>query len=271
VAGARVDSPLGVLTTDGSGQFTLTQSVAPTSPMRVSVNADGHRPRETSIGFPRSTDLVIDLVSRSAPFDEVFYNQLARDAFDEPGRNHQLWRWTVAPKYYLKTTTERGQPVPPEVLQVVRRGVVDGTHYFTGGRFAATIEEGVDARPQQTGWINVLIVHDIPPDDICGRASSVGGNPSTIQLRLERCGCGSNKVPADLVLHEVGHALGMFHVADRDSVMVSGVTKCNQLLPSPMEQYHAALIYARPRGNRDPDIDPAAFTLSERAGAPGRP
>lgn len=180
IASARVESSLGPFTSDGGGLFTLTAPSAPASSLQVTVTADGHRRRETTISLPRTNDLVLDLMSTAPPFDEVFYNQLARDALDEPARNHQLWRWRVAPKYYLQTSDENGQPVPPEVLRVVRQAISDGTHYFTGGRFAATIEEGSAARPEFSGWVNVLPVRNIPAGDLCGYATSIGGNPSTI-------------------------------------------------------------------------------------------
>jgi hypothetical protein len=38
----------------------------------------------------------------------------------------------------------------------------------------------------------------IQQGDYCGIAGSVGGNPNSIQLRLERCGCGSTKVPGSV-------------------------------------------------------------------------
>jgi len=71
------------------------------------------------------------------------------------------------------------------------------------------------------------------------------------------CSCGSNKIPGALVMHEVGHALGFFHVPDRNTIMnpfIPGNCPSGQL--SPAEQYHAAIAYSRPRGNLDPDNDP---------------
>jgi hypothetical protein len=58
-------------------------------------------------------------------------------------------------------------------------------------------------------------------------------------------------------MHEVGHALGFFHVGDRSSLMfpfVAGDCPAGQL--SAAEAYHAGIVYSRPRGNLDPDRDP---------------
>ena len=71
-------------------------------------------------------------------------------------------------------------------------------------------------------------------------------------------------------MHEVGHALGFFHVSDRSSVMFPTIPgNCPAGNLSPSERYHAAIAYARPRGNRDPDNDPSdAFQASNLAAFP---
>ena len=62
-----------------------------------------------------------------------------------------------------------------------------------------------------TGWINVNILRD-PASDVCGRAK-VGVDPGEITLYDDRCGCGSQKIRGRTIAHEVGHALGFWHIA----------------------------------------------------------
>ncbi len=65
-------------------------------------------------------------------------------------------------------------------------------------------------------------------------------------------------------MHEVGHSVGMFHVSGKDNIMTPGsYFYCRDTLPTAMEQYHARLIYARPRGNHSPDRDPGEFNLGQ--------
>ena len=51
-------------------------------------------------------------------------------------------------------------------------------------------------------------------------------------------------------MHEVGHALGFFHVGDRDSLMFPFIAgDCPAGALSAAESYHAGIAYSRPRGN----------------------
>ena len=96
-------------------------------------------------------------------------------------------------------------------------------------------------------------------NDTCGTAF-VGRNPGTMTLYLDVCGCGSVRIPPSVVMHEVGHAMGFFHVSDSHSLMYPfDESGCRPGTLSPAETFHAAIAYARPRQNSDPDHDPSSF------------
>ena len=69
--------------------------------------------------------------------------------------------------------------------------------------------------------------------------------------------------------HEVGHALGFWHVDGREHVMAPIEDRpCTQTAPTAIEQLHAAIAFTRASGNLDPDVDPqsgAALMSAEPA------
>jgi hypothetical protein len=262
VSRAHVDAFITAADTDASGAFTLTAPTGPPANQAFTATAAGYITRESVIRLPRTDSLTIDLISTAAPFDQTFYSQLARDAKDTPDADYPLYRWSTQLKFYLRTQDENGRPLTSQILETIRKGIREGVQYYTNNTYQAVIEEGPEQRPERTGYVNVEAKQVIPDGDYCGLSSSVGGNPMTIQLRIDVCGCGSIKVPVDVVEHEVGHAVGMFHVDGADNIMNATSTfNCRDVIPTARERYHAALMYARVRGNRSPDRDPGGTYL----------
>jgi len=262
VAHATVNAFIATAESAADGSFTLNTTPAPVSSQAATVSADGYRPRETVIKWPRTADLVIDLMSTAKPFDETFYSQLAHGALEYPEKDYGLFRWSSQMRFYLQTQDEFGRPLERSVVDLIERGIRIGVQYFTAGTYQAEIVEGSETRAKQSGWVNVVPRQVIPEGDYCGWTSTIGGDPNTVQLRMDRCGCGSTKIPIAVVIHEVGHVVGMFHVTGKAHVMHTPADlECRDVIPSPAEQYHAALIYSRPRGNKSPDRDTGAFQL----------
>jgi hypothetical protein len=262
---------LAAVTADGQGNYLL-GAVAnpPTTPYPVNVSASGFVSHDVWITWatgPR-TGVNLDLIRDAAPFSMDFYRQFVRGTFDQPGAPWPVFRWTKAPSFYVKTTDQNGRAIEPEVLTRVFDGIRAAVPAYTAGRYqAAAIESGTDARPQAPDWINVEIRRDPNEKRICGFAQ-IGANPGSVTLNDDVCSCGSNKIPGAVTMHEVGHALGFFHVNDRGSLMFPFIAgDCPNGALSAAESYHAAIAYSRPRGNTEPDRDPSnAGALMPRGG-----
>jgi hypothetical protein len=264
VAGAQIAPTwsLSAVTADAQGNFQLGDSnLPPTNPYPVSVSGPGLVTHDMWISWQRGdrTNVTLDAIRDSPPFAMEFYRQLIRGTYDQPNAPWAWFGWTTAPSFYVKTVDQAGRPIEPEVLKVVLDAIGRAVPAWTGGKMSAVaIESGVEDRPQATGWINVEIRRDPNERRTCG-LSYVGANPGLITLNDDVCSCGSIKIPGAVVLHEVGHALGYFHVADRKSIMFPfAAGDCPAGALSAAESYHAAIAYTRPRGNTDPDHDPSS-------------
>ena len=262
VADARIEPTwdLAAVTTAGDGSFSLSSSTGPfANPYRLAISGsnlvrrdvwlNGHTGARTGVAF--------DAIRDTPPFSMEFYRAFVRGTFDHPDAPFAVLRWMESPRFYVKTVDQNGRPVEPEVLQVVLDSIGRAVTAFSAGRLSvAALETGTETRPEAPGWILVNIRRDPNERRTCGFAT-IGANPGSITLNNDVCSCGSNKIPGALVMHEVGHALGFFHVPDRNTIMnpfIPGNCPSGQL--SPAEQYHAAIAYSRPRGNLDPDNDP---------------
>jgi hypothetical protein len=253
---------LAAVTTGPDGSFSISSSTnPPTNPYRLNISGANLVSRSIWVSWqsgPR-TGVGIDVIRESPPFSMTFYRNFVRGTFDVPDGPYPVLRWMDAPRFYLKTVDQNGRAVEPEVLQVVRDSIGRAVTAFTGGKLSvAALETGTEDRPQALGWINVYIRRDPNERNRCGFAN-IGANPGSITLNNDVCSCGSNKIPGALVMHEVGHAMGFFHVPDQNAVMypfLPGNCPAGQL--SAAEQYHAAIAYSRPRGNTDPDVDPSS-------------
>lgn len=267
---------LAPVTADANGNYEIgAVTTPPSTPYPLTLSAPGMISHDVWISWALGarTGVTLDLIRDAAPFSLEFYRQFTRDTFDnDEGAPWPLLRWTSAPSFYVRTVDQNGRAVEPEVIAVTLDALRRAVPGYTGGRYAAlAIETGADSRPAATGWINVVFRRETGPGTPCG-TSFVGSNPGTITLYEDICSCGSVKVPGAVTMHEVGHAMGFFHVADRNSLMfpfASGACPAGVL--SPAESHHAAIAYSRPRGNTDPDRDPAsgaAIALAESGSAP---
>jgi hypothetical protein len=254
VAGMSVTIGGSATTTDGAGRYTLTLPISAGS-VAYSVSGGNLLTHSGYLTAGTTRTANFDAIAQDATFDLGFYRQLVRDQFST-GSLYTLLRWTTNPNIYLRTVdSTTGRAVEPEVLALVVDWAQRSVPLWTGGRLrVGTVETGTADRPDTRDWIVVDFIRDATKN-YCGQ-SFVGRNPGRVTLNNDRCNCGSTKVPAGTVLHELGHALGFFHVSDRGSIMYPrDPGGCPAPGLSLAEQRHSAIAYSRPNGNADPDND----------------
>jgi hypothetical protein len=260
VAGAQLAIDIaGTVSIDGVGAFKITSTAAP-AVFRIRIDAPGYVTRETLVrgATGARTDVTLDVIRNASPFSLNFYRELVRNAAEESSLE-PLARLTANPNVYLRTVDQNGKAIEPEVLESVTQSLRKAVSDWSSGTLSvATFETGSATRPRTVGWIVVNILRD-RESPLCGQ-SYVGAPDGQIELWDDRCACGSKKIGGSLVAHEVGHAMGFWHVSDRKAIMAPVGDNCPTGILTDNEKYHARLAYRRAPGNRDEDIDPSSAT-----------
>jgi hypothetical protein len=249
-------------TTDSNGRWQLEGTGAPPTTVFVTkISAPGYYDRDTRIQWRSGgrSDVALTLFPDRAPFSLDFFRMLIRNSYEEPESLEPLRRWTSNPNVYLNATNPKTKQKlldsEIEMLEQTLRAVIPQA---TGGLLTlGEFEVGVTPRAERAGYINIEITYE-PGSDNCGTAL-VGSNPGRIRLNYEACQVSwcRDAISPNVVAHEAGHAMGLWHVPD--GMMVPTLEDCRGTTFTQAELLHARLAYQRPAGNRDIDQDPSAF------------
>lgn len=246
-------------TTDAAGHFTL-----PAGATTATFSGSSIVTRVVNLQPPPHA-FTADAIALNTGFDLNFFRALVRDGYSTSGLLRPLQRWTTAPNVYIRTIDEGGRAVDDVTLSVTASAISEVAPMWTGGRFSiAGVVRGTDTREGVPGWITVK--WGAAPTAVCGTAS-VGNSGGFVELDrfTPNCQCNAAESTAlvrpSTVKHEMGHAFGFYHTGNQADLMSGlGDARCN-FDPTDREKYHAAIAYARPVGNVDPDTDPAGIGL----------
>jgi hypothetical protein len=237
------------ITYGNDGAYMLQGLGAPASKL-LTINAAGYLTRNTTVtvnGTRLGVDL--DLISLASPFSLTFYREFLRGAADNNGNLGANFRWEQNPNFYINTRNGSSDMAPSVVNELASLLPSIVTQVSNGRISAGRIETGTETRPITAGWINVDYTTAISS---CGLAA-VGGN--RVQI---------NPICSDLTtvgLHETTHALGFWHHNQTGGLMSRVAPDPHARGLSAIEAFHTKIAYLRPRGNTDPDNDPASAHL----------
>ena len=215
-------------------------------------------------------------------FDRQIWNEIAFDAYecpdaglcqdgsDNPALHDRVLSVlpTTSPSFHIRTANDRGEPRMPSATARGIRGVITrAVEALTGQAYDGDITIG-EEDVQEDGWITIEFV---PDEDnpgfwdatVCGKAR-IGSIRGRIRLRSDLNGqfaCSLDSV----FRHELGHAMGFFHVRGNQDLMSASVNAIENF--TPREEFHAQLAYELGR-DTPYTRGPLTMTSAERTEAP---
>lgn len=251
VAGATLTAG-GVSARSGAGGvFGLT---LPPGDHRVTISAPGFVSRTTTIRAPNDA-AALDVIPEGGPWNLAFYRELVRNGAGG-GTLRPLTRWNAEPEFFIDTRPEptTGDAIPEETVAFVREAIGVTVKLLTGGQFTGERVTATDSPPADlTPGTVVLRWNTAEVVERAGAADAfafpVGGPANVVVFR--------HLDGTYAVHHEIGHVLGLYHPLDGNRP--SHMWFKGELEPPHFTEwdiFHARVLYSRPPGNTDVDVDP---------------
>ena len=202
------------------------------------------------------------------PFQLALWRELVFDGYDCPradstARCTRLWGGRAVedritsvlpsqPNFHILTTarlTVGTYRFTRSHVQTIEDAIRDAVPQTTGERFDGRITTSSTSFRDQDGWVDIIPVgNDFWEGEggPCG-AASVGARNGTILVNVDRL---DDCDLLSVAMHEVGHALGFFHVLDLGDYIMSPFLSGIPPVFHDDEQYHARLAWESGRGAR---------------------
>ncbi len=263
------------ITSDSSGFFQA--DLSNQSPTTVVVSGGSVVDRETRM-VPSASRTRVAMIPSS--FDLGAFDEMFRSS------NAQLQRWTSRPSLVIlgavmdyrntsdQTYSATGDQLTDAEVEQLKAHLTEGLALLTGNTYTTFTSIEIE-RPSGGARVNTLRAGQIVVGRYNGIVTlqktigyglwseqpdgSIGGGAMYLDRGFDR----DDNRRRLLRIHELGHALGYQHVESRTSIMNPSVGP----EPTEFDRAGAIIAFARPVGNRSPDIDPASTALSASTGA----